>query len=95
MFRLVALTLCLGFAAGAASADSRTQLLSNVDKELRFFVPGVDASSLSTAQLAAINGIIHSDGTHSNKIGGIRSVLGGSKSLRGLLFNVEAGISSN
>ena len=92
MLRTIAIALAIAAGTGPATADSRTQLLASVDRELAFFVPNVDAASLSTSQLAAINGVIHGDGSHSHKIGAIRSIIGGRSSLRGLLFG-EVGIS--
>lgn len=69
-----------------AAAPASSQLRANVAREMPHYVPGVDVSRLSSSQLAAIYSIMHSPRTHSDKIGSIRSVLGGGFSLRGLIF---------
>ncbi len=88
MIRPIAAVLALVLAAGAAQAnDGRTQLIRSVEQELDHYVQGVDASQLSTQQLAAIRSIMYSSRSESSKRGLIRSAVGGNNSLRSLLFN--------
>ncbi len=87
MLRSLLLVLALAQAplSAPAMADGRSQLLASVSRDLPFFVPGVDATTLTTSQLAAINGVINRDLSHSHKIAGIKSVLGGQTFLRDIL----------
>ena len=73
-------------AAFGLSAEASDQLRLSVRHELPRYGVEVDVRSLSTAQLAAIHHILHSDHSHSEKRGLIRSAVGGAHSLRGLLL---------
>ena len=84
MLKKVALVVSLSCAPGFAQAD---QLLLNVTRELPYFVQDVDPSTLNRTQLGRIYTIIHSSRSHGDKMGLIKSVLGGRNSLRGLFFN--------
>lgn len=81
--------IAFALAATAAAGQSRgpnDQLVANVSRELPGYLPGVDASTLSRSQLAALYMIMHSSESGNNKHAMIRSIVGGQYSLRGLLF---------
>jgi hypothetical protein len=88
MLRPLTLLATAALLSLTAPATAKTdQLLSLVEMELPFYAPGVDARSLSRAQLASIYSILHGSKSGGDKRALIRSVIGGPYSLRGLLFN--------
>jgi hypothetical protein len=87
MTRLPALIAALVLSATAVSAaPPKDQLLAGVERDLPFYVPGVDVASLSRHQIASLHLILHGPHRASHKQAMIRSVLGGQYSLRSLLF---------
>ncbi|MDU8943968.1 hypothetical protein [Ovoidimarina sediminis] len=86
MTRILLLTIALALTAPAAQA--LTQLELSVRQDLREYgFRDVDVEKLTTAQLVAISHIAHAKNDNKGgKRAQIRSVLGKSYSLRGILF---------
>ncbi|WP_425051799.1 hypothetical protein [Psychromarinibacter sp. S121] len=82
-----AVALSLSAPAYANYDAARAQLIRSVERELPRYVQGVDLSQLSNAKLAEIKAALHGPGSRGDKQAKIKSILGGSYSLRGLLFN--------
>lgn len=80
LFAALGLTLAL---THQAQADGRSQLLANVERELPYYVKGVDASELSTQQLASLNLVLHGNRSDGDKVRSAKSIIGGQHSLFG------------
>lgn len=78
---LFALTASVAFSllpvSATAQAYPNEQLIRSVERELPEYVDGVDVRSLSPGQVAALHLALHSEGTHSEIRGNVRSILGG------------------
>lgn len=60
-----------------SQSQGETQLMRSVAHELPRFAPGVEVSSLSPGQIAALHTVLYSDLSQSEIRAQVRSILGG------------------
>ncbi|MBT8476961.1 MAG: hypothetical protein KJO78_15975 [Alphaproteobacteria bacterium] len=75
--------------AAPALAATSSQLKSGVERNLQRLSIDVDVDTLSTGQIAALHTILTGKRTQSDKRGLAKSVIGGTHSLRGILFDTR------